>query len=88
VTWDSPAFKAGLDVGTTIVTIGDTAYSDDRMKAAINAAKTAKDPIRLTVKNGDRYRDVSIDYHGGLRYPHLQKTGTGETGLDRLLAPR
>ncbi|VVS96709.1 M61 glycyl aminopeptidase [Sphingomonas sp. EC-HK361] len=88
VTWDSPAFKAGLDVGTTIVSIGDTAYSDDRMKAAINAAKTSKEPIRLTVKNGDRYRQVAIDYHNGLRYPHLQKVGTGETGLDRLLAPR
>jgi hypothetical protein len=31
---------------------------------------------------------VSIDYHDGLRYPHLVKTGTGESGLDLLLQPR
>jgi hypothetical protein len=29
-----------------------------------------------------------IDYHGGLRYPRLEKTADGEAGLDRLLAPR
>ena len=64
------------------------AYSGDRLKAAIAAAQASKDPIRLSVRNGDRFRDVAIDYHDGPRYPRLQKTGAGETGLDRLLAPR
>jgi len=86
--WDSPAAKAGITVGTTIVSIDDTAYSGDRLKAAILAAQTGKDPIRFVVKNGDRYRTIAVDYHGGPRYPRLQKTGAGETGLDRLLAPR
>ena len=86
--WDSPAFKAGIDVGTTIVAVGDQAYTADRLKAAILAARTGKDPIRLTVRNGDRYRGLAVDYHGGPRYPRLQKVGTGEGGLDRLLAPR
>jgi hypothetical protein len=31
---------------------------------------------------------LKLDYHGGLRYPWLEKTGTGQTGLDKLLAPR
>ncbi|WP_137899628.1 M61 family metallopeptidase [Sphingomonas sp. 2SG] len=88
VIWDSPAFKAGLDVGTVIQAVNDTAYSGDAMKAAIVNAQTSKQPIRLLLKNGPRYREVAIDYHGGPRYPHLQKTGTGETGLDKLLAPR
>ena len=88
VTWNSAAFKAGLDVGTTIVAVGDTAYSDDRLKAAVTAAKTSKEPIRLTVKSGDVYRGVAIDWHQGLRYPHLEKVGAGDGGLDRLLAPR
>lgn len=86
--WDGPAFKAGIATGTTIMAIGDQAYSSDRLKAAIIAAQTAKEPIRLTVKTGDRYRQLAIDYHGGPRYPRLQKIGTGDGGLDRLLAPR
>ncbi|WP_271299749.1 M61 family metallopeptidase [Sphingomonas sp. CV7422] len=88
VIWDSPAFKAGLDVGTVIAAVNGNAYSGDAMKAAIVTAQTSKDPIRLLLKNGPRYREVAIDYHGGPRYPHLQKTGTGETGLDKLLMPR
>ncbi|NYD88239.1 M61 family metallopeptidase [Sphingomonas melonis] len=88
VIWDSPAFKAGIDVGTVIQAVNDTAYSGDAMKAAIVNAQTSKQPIRLLLKNGPRYREVAIDYHGGPRYPRLQKTGTGESGLDRLLAPR
>jgi predicted metalloprotease with PDZ domain len=86
--WGSPAFKAGLDVGTEIEAVNGEAYSSDRIKAAILAAKGTKEPIRLTVKNNDRFRDILLDYHDGPRYPRLQKVGTGEGGLDRLLMPR
>ena len=88
VIWDSPAFKAGMDVGTVIQAVNGTAYSGDVLKAAIVAAQTSKEPIKLLVKSGPRYREVAIDYHGGPRYPRLQKIGTGETGLDKLLMPR
>ena len=86
--WESPAFKAGIDVGTVVQAVNGVAYSGDVMKAAIVAAQTSKDPIRLLLKNGTRFRDVAIDYHGGPRYPRLQKIGTGDTGLDKLLTPR
>ncbi|WP_343521008.1 PDZ domain-containing protein [Sphingomonas sp.] len=88
VTWDSPAFEAGLDLGDTIVAVNGREYSDDRLKDAVKAAKGTKDPIKLLVKSGTRYRELAIDYHDGLRYPRLEKIGTGEGGLDRLLAPR
>jgi predicted metalloprotease with PDZ domain len=88
VIWDSPAFKAGIDVGTKITAVGDTAYSGDALKAAVLAAKGGKEPIRLTVANGTRLRTLSIPYFDGPRYPRLQKVGTGDGGLDRLLAPR
>ena len=86
--WDSPAFKAGIDVGTEIEAVNSEAYSSDRIKAAILAAKGTKLPIRLTVKNNDRFRDITLDYHDGPRYPRLQKVGTGDGGLDKLLTPR
>jgi predicted metalloprotease with PDZ domain len=86
--WESPAFKAGIDVGTQIQGVNDEAYSGEVLKAAIVAAKDGKDPIRLIVRNGDRFRTVSIDYHGGPRYPKLEKIGKGMSGLDRLLEPR
>lgn len=88
VGWNSPAFKAGFDVGTKIVAVNGTAYSDTAIKAAIVAAKTSKEPIQLLTRTGDKITNATIDYHGGLRYPRLEKIGTGEGGLDRLLAPR
>ena len=88
VTWDGPAFAAGMTVADQIVAIEGDAWSNDRMKAAITAAKSLKTPIALTVKRDDSYRSVMLDYHGGLRYPRLEKTGAAVTGLDRLLAPR
>jgi predicted metalloprotease with PDZ domain len=88
VNWDGPAFQAGLDVGGTIVAVDGREFSDDRLKAAIVAAKGGKAPIKLLVKSGTRFRDVAIDYHDGLRYPRLEKIGTGEGGLDRLLSEK
>jgi predicted metalloprotease with PDZ domain len=88
VAWDSPAFEAGVDLGDEIVAVNGRAYSGDRLKQAVKEAKGGKDPIRLLLKSGERYREVAIDYHGGLRYPHLVKTATGEAGLDKLLQPR
>lgn len=88
VIWDSPAFDVGMVVGDEVVAVAGEAYSADLIKAAVRQAATSKDPIRLTVKSGDRYREVAIDYHGGLRYPRLEKTAGGEAGLDKLLAPR
>ncbi|MCP3732964.1 peptidase M61 [Sphingomonas sp. MG17] len=84
VAWDSPAFEAGLDVGDSVVAVGGREYSDDRLIDAVRA----KAPAKLLVKSGTRYRDVTIDYRGGLRYPRLEKIGAGEGGLDKLLAAR
>ncbi|SEN71610.1 glycyl aminopeptidase. Metallo peptidase. MEROPS family M61 [Sphingomonas gellani] len=86
--WDSPAFKAGIDVGTSIVAVNGRAFSADALKAAVDAAKGTRDPIRLTVRSQDQVRETAVDYHGGARYPRLQKVGTGDSGLDRLLAAR
>jgi predicted metalloprotease with PDZ domain len=83
VRWDSPAFNAGLGSGTTVVAVNGQEYDKDLLEDAVKAAKTGKAPIQLMVKEFDRYRTVSIDYHGGLRYPHLERI---EGKPDRLSA--
>lgn len=88
VLWDSVAAREGLVNGTRIVAVNGTAYSDDRMRAAITAAADGRTPITLLVQRGGRYRTVTPAWTGGLRYPHLERIGTGEAGIDRLLTPR
>lgn len=87
--WDGPAYNAGIVNSTKIVAVGGRAYSSDVMKDAITAAKTAKAPISLLIKRGERYQTVAIDYHGGLRHPWLESTTPGKVnGFDKLLTAR
>ena len=89
VQWDGPAFKAGLTVGQQILAVNGATYSDEIVKEAITAAKGGSAPIRLTIKDDDRVRDVDVRWNGGLRYPHFEKAaGAGEGALDKLLAAR
>jgi predicted metalloprotease with PDZ domain len=87
VIWDSPAFNAGLTIGSTIVGINGRTFDADRLKAAIKAAKGSNEPVHLLVQAGDSIRPVDLDWHGGLRYPRLEQTGGGKGTLDALLAP-
>ncbi|MFN3473076.1 MAG: M61 family metallopeptidase [Blastomonas sp.] len=87
VIWGSPAFDAGMTVGDQITGVGGRDYSGDMLKSAV-AATTSGGKVDLLVKRGKRYRETALSYTGGLRYPALRKTGQGETGLDRLLAPQ
>ncbi|KQZ73562.1 peptidase M61 [Sphingopyxis sp. Root214] len=88
ILWDGPAFKADIVGGTKIVAVDGLSYSRERIEAAIRAATDAKTPVRLLVERGGRYRNIEIDYHAGLRWPHLEKTGSGPDWFDPLLAPR
>ncbi len=87
VMWDSPAFAAGLTVSSKILAVDGRALDPDQLKAAIKAKKS---PLQLLVKNGDSFRTVELNYHGGLRYPRLEKIPgtTTPDRLDALLTPR
>ena len=87
VDWDSPAFKAGMTIGTQIIAVDEIAFDVDNLKRAITNASTTGDSIALLVKDGDRYHSVSLKYTGGLRYPHLVRKGDGPAYIDQILAP-
>ena len=88
VVWEGLAYNAGVTVGLEIVAVNGLPYTDDILKDAVTAAKGTTAPTRLTVKNEFRVRDVTIQWNGGHRYPQLQKTGSGDGALDRLLAAK
>ena len=86
--WDGPAFNAGLGSGTTIIAVNGMAYDGEVLEEAIKAAKTNTAPIELMVKEFDRYRTVKIDYHGGLRHPHLVRIEGKPDYLTPILSAR
>jgi predicted metalloprotease with PDZ domain len=88
VVWDSAAFKAGMAVGNRIIGVNGTEYSPELFKTALKQTANEKRPLSFILKQDKQYRTITLDYSGGLRYPHLQKSGEGESSLDRFLEAR
>jgi predicted metalloprotease with PDZ domain len=88
VDWDMAAFKAGLTADTQIIAVNGDAYEADRLKDAIRAAATDAAPIALLVKTNNQFRTVSVDYHGGLRYPHLERIPGSPDRLGEILTAK
>jgi len=57
------------------------------LRETILAAEQNKEPISLLLKRGDEFLTISLDYHGGLRYPHLERVDATPDRLDAILAP-
>jgi len=88
VTWNSPAFKAGLVQGDTIVAVNGYAFKADGLKDAVKNAKGGSMPIELILKSGERYRTVRIPYYDGLRYPQLERVESTDDRLGAIFKPR
>jgi predicted metalloprotease with PDZ domain len=73
VVYGGPSYKAGMAPGMRVTAVNGQQYSPEMLKEAIDAAKTTKEPIRLIVANGSEVETHLVDYHGGLRYPHIER---------------
>ena len=71
---DSPAFKAGLAPGMKILGRNNQPFSNDALAQVITAAATSTSQISLQVDNAGVVGNYNLDYHGGLKYPHLVRT--------------
>jgi predicted metalloprotease with PDZ domain len=88
VAWDSPAFKAGLTIDMKLVAVNGLPYADDTLVDAIKAAEAPATPLEFIVKTADRFKVIKIDYHDGLRYPHLERDSAVPARLDDILAAK
>lgn len=87
VEMNSLAYKAGLGPDEKIIAVNGLAYTNERMNAAIRDSKTSTGPIELIVSNNDVFKVVHLDYHGGERYPHLQRVDGQPDLLADILKP-
>lgn len=85
---DSAAGRAGLAPAVKVVGVNHRVYSADLLRLAIINAETTSQPIDLLTISSGYYADFAVDYHQGLRSPHLtQITGKPDL-LTPILAPR
>jgi predicted metalloprotease with PDZ domain len=83
----SPAARAGLGVGDTIVAVDAREFSPDAFAEELKLAEKTTTPMTLIVKRGGLFRTVSVDYHGGAKYPHLVRIDGVPDRLAAILAP-
>lgn len=87
VRWNGPADKAQLAPGEKIIAVDGIIFSTDVLLAAIRNSKTNSEPIHLIVQADSFVHMADIDYHGGERYPVLQRVEGTPAYLDDITAP-
>ena len=68
-----PAPKAGIGPGMKVLAVNGRKFSKVVFRDALRAAKDGSDPIELLVENAEYFRTFKIDYHGGEKFPHLDR---------------
>ena len=85
---DSAAGRAGLAPAVKVVGVNHRVYSADLLRLAIINAETTSQPIDLLTISSGYYADFAVDYHQGLRSPHLTRITGKPDLLTPILAPR
>lgn len=83
-----PAYTAGISNGMKIVAVNGRRFSVDELRRVLAESKSATTPMELIVDNSGYFKTVRVDYHGGLRYPHLERVQGATDVLTSIVARR
>jgi predicted metalloprotease with PDZ domain len=84
---DSPAARAGIGPGMRLIAVNGKKFTRDVLHDALREGKNASQPLQLLVENTDYYKTYPIDYHGGEKYPHLERDPSKPDLLDQIIKP-
>ncbi|HUP61362.1 MAG TPA: M61 family peptidase [Thermoanaerobaculia bacterium] len=79
-----PAANAGLGPGMKVIAVNGRRWTRERLDTALRE----RAPIEILAENGDAFRTYTIDYRGGLRYPHLVRDESKPDTLATVLKAR
>ncbi len=83
----APAYQAGITSNMKVLAVNGRLYNHDLLEDAIKASKDTTEPITLLVVNDEFVKTAAINYHGGERYPHLERNASAADGLADLIKP-
>jgi predicted metalloprotease with PDZ domain len=79
-----PAANAGIGPGMKIIAVNGRRWTREVMSQALRD----KGPLELIIQNNDDFSTRTVDYHGGLRYPHLERVEGKADTLGEVLKAR
>jgi predicted metalloprotease with PDZ domain len=83
----SPADKAGVGFSMKLIAVNSRAWTPDNLRAAVTSAITNHAPIELLIENSDYFKTYKVDYHGGEKYPGLERDPAKTDVFSEILKP-
>ena len=83
----SPADQAGIVQGMKLVAVDGRAWSVKLLRDAVKTAATNSAPVALLTENEDYYQTYTLDYHGGEKYPILDRDSSKPDLLGKIIQP-
>jgi predicted metalloprotease with PDZ domain len=84
---NSPAWKAGLASGMHILAVNGQQFSPEVFAYAVKHAVRSTAPIALITTQTGWYQTLALNYHDGIRYPHLERIPGTTDMLSAIAAP-
>jgi predicted metalloprotease with PDZ domain len=81
------ADKAGFGPGMQIIAVNGRAFAPLVLRGAVQHAQGNGPALEFIVENTNYYKIIRMDYHGGERYPQLQRVEGTPARLGDILQP-
>jgi predicted metalloprotease with PDZ domain len=87
VAYGRPAQKAGVAPAARLIAVNTRQLTPTVLREAVQKTASSAEPLELLIKVGEFYEVHRIDYHGGERYPHLERDPATTDLLSAIIAP-
>lgn len=81
------ADRAGAAPGMKVIAVDGRRWSSTVVRDALTAGKSRREPLDLLIEDGDFFKHLALDYHGGERHPRLERDAKRPDLLSKILAP-
>ena len=79
--------KAGIAPNMKLIAVNGREFNPTTLREAVRQTATSTTPLDLLLKTGEFYKTYRVDYHGGERYPHLERDETVPDLVSVISAP-
>lgn len=83
----SPAWRAGFAPRMHVLAVDGQQFSPDVLEYALRRAQRSTAAITVITSQTGWYQTLSLDYHNGVRYPHLERVSGTPDMLASIAAP-
>ena len=83
----SPAALGGLAPGMKLVAIDSRKFTKEIFRDVMKEGKQSSVALEILASNADYFKIYFVDYHGGERYPYLERDTTKRDILGEIIRP-